>query len=124
MLYMKWLLHTQGMLFWLLLHFENSARLMFMLVLSILCFITIFLVYFSCELLYEANEEAEDAFYFEVQWYQLTPQDRKILLLLMTRSKVSLKAGGIYPMTLDGFMDVLKAVHSNCVVLQNLLNKF
>ena len=107
-----------------MLQYTNDVRAICMMSISLTGGIITYVIYFICEQLHAAAADAEDAVYFEVDWCELTPNKRKPLFLAMTRWNICLKAGGISPMTFESFMKHLKRIHSNCVVLQNLLNKY
>lgn len=64
-----------------------------------------------------------DAFYLAIPWYELNPKNRRYLVLqAMIRKLQQLKAGGAFPMTFEGYKNIVSSVYSNCLVLKKLFD--
>lgn len=65
-----------------------------------------------------------NSLYMNIAWYDLSPKDRKILLIMMNQRTPILMAGGIYPLTYEGYKDINCNIYSQCTALQALIDTF
>lgn len=65
-----------------------------------------------------------DALYTEIPWYELESGECKILLIIMSQQVNLLKAGGVYPLTFEGYKDVVSNIYSQCTTLKALVDTF
>ncbi|XP_011065195.1 PREDICTED: odorant receptor 82a-like [Acromyrmex echinatior] len=78
----------------------------------------VFVFCYAGEFLSSKSKSISDAIY-ESLWYNMIPSDSRILLLIMVRSqkRLTITAGKIFDLTLEGFMSVMKASASYMSVL-------
>ncbi|XP_018401473.1 PREDICTED: uncharacterized protein LOC108778717 [Cyphomyrmex costatus] len=78
----------------------------------------VFVFCYAGEFLSSKSKSIGDAIY-ESLWYNMVPSDSRILLLIMVRSqkRLTITAGKIFDLTLEGFMSVMKASASYMSVL-------
>lgn len=69
-------------------------------------------------------EDSLENFYMEIPWYELKPIERKVMLILMSQPAPVLAAPGIYPLTYEGYKDILCNIYSQCTVLRTLIDIF
>lgn len=57
--------------------------------------------------------------FYEAEWYTMPPRDRKVfaLLLSMAQNAITLKAGGVFVMTLDWYSDLFKKAYNLALVI-------
>lgn len=60
---------------------------------------------------------------YNYPFYNLSPNESKLLipLLAITQNQQFVVAGGIVPLTLENYLNTIKAAYSNCIVIQNIL---
>ena len=57
---------------------------------------------------------------YDIPWYLLTPQERKMILILMNIDELNFTAANFHTISLERFTDVINAAISNCLVLKTL----
>lgn len=105
-----------GLIF-LVVHQQRAIAVSILLA-TVLCYIFCFL----SEKLDEKFSDIADTLY-DIPWYALPPNQRKIVLRTMMCGAVQIKfkASGFHYVTLERFLDIVKAAYSNCIVLKDLL---
>ncbi|KAL0133985.1 hypothetical protein PUN28_001119 [Cardiocondyla obscurior] len=78
----------------------------------------VFVFCYAGEFLSSKSKSISDVVY-ESLWYDMVPSDRRILLFIMVRSqkRLTITAGKVFDLTLEGFMSVMKASASYMSVL-------
>ncbi|XP_063704382.1 uncharacterized protein LOC134833845 [Culicoides brevitarsis] len=85
------------------------------------------LLYLFCfinERILDKFEEVKNELY-NIPWYELSPKDRKILLIAMNCDKIQagFTAMGIHFMDLKRFASIMNLVYSNVLVLKDIIQK-
>lgn len=92
---------------------------------AFVCCSTAVLLFVLCyvnEKLLEKYEMIADE-YYNVPWYQLSSNDRKMILIAMNCNKIQegFTAAGIHRVTLDRFVKIMKIAYSNFIILKDLV---
>ncbi|XP_011694610.1 PREDICTED: odorant receptor 13a-like [Wasmannia auropunctata] len=97
---------------------NNKGVLIKSLFLYIAKTLEVFVFCYAGEFLSFKSKLISDAVY-ESHWYNMVPSDSRILLFIMMRSqkRLTITAGKIFDLTLEGFMSVMKASASYMSVL-------
>ncbi|EFN78840.1 Putative odorant receptor 13a [Harpegnathos saltator] len=82
----------------------------------------IFIICFAGEFLSAKSKSISDALY-ETLWYNMSPSDSRILLFMILRSqkRLTITAGKVIDLTLEGFTTIMKASASYVSVLNDVL---
>ena len=57
---------------------------------------------------------------YDIPWYEMKPQERRMILILMNIEEVNFTAGDFHNATVERLTTVYNAAASNCLVLKNL----
>ncbi|KAL0133983.1 hypothetical protein PUN28_001119 [Cardiocondyla obscurior] len=108
--------------FMIILALSSSKAAMAILMKSMFLYIAktleVFVFCYAGEFLSSKSKSISDVVY-ESLWYDMVPSDRRILLFIMVRSqkRLTITAGKVFDLTLEGFMSVMKASASYMSVL-------
>lgn len=64
-----------------------------------------------------------ESFQFEIYnlaWYNMTPKERKVLVIILTQPIPTLKGGGVYPMTHETFWNIMSNVYNTTMLLKEV----
>lgn len=67
-------------------------------------------------------EDSLDASWMNIPWHKLSPTEMRIFLIIMAQQAPELKAGGIYPLTFEGYKNLASDIYSQLTVLDSLVN--
>lgn len=63
--------------------------------------------------------------FYNIPWYELSPKDRKVVLIAMNCNKIQFgfKAIGVHNVTMKRFAKIIKVAYTNFIALKNLVEK-